>query len=170
MLSDIHSAYETRRNKLPVIAAFITVFIAMVFMMVYVRDAKSQQPVVSLWEHSSNPQRGMSLMRMNQLDNRVEIVYDVPRTSLLDIGIRPGHLLFQGVRNDGIFIGNAFVFACGQSWPYRVTGYFTDGRLRLQGPAPIIERDAYGDRCYVARTSYTDRNANLLFWFRGMVQ
>ena len=151
------------------IVTFLTVYGLMVAMMFAVAAQPAIQ--VSKWEHSSNPQRGMSLMTMGQnlSTNEVAIMYDVPRTSLLDIGIRPGMILFQGVRAGDTFTGQAFVFACGQSWPYRVTGYYSDGRLRLQGPAPIIERD-YNGRCYVDRLSYNDRNANLMFWFRGMVQ
>jgi hypothetical protein len=72
---------------------------------------------------------------------------------MLEVGARPGSLLFRGEIDNGQYSGTAFIFNahCGQI-PYQVTGPILDSdeRIVLTGQAPRVGRNC---RAYESTTS-----------------
>ncbi|MDK1388866.1 hypothetical protein QN224_26040 [Sinorhizobium sp. 8-89] len=95
--------------------------------------------------------------------SEIEIVYDVPKSKLLKVGIRSGSTLFKGTLDEGgSLVGNARLTnsRCGII-QYEVQGTFDPSSsvpFFLRGPAPKRARD-----CTVESWSTTGENANLRF-------
>jgi hypothetical protein len=96
-----------------------------------VTTAQAQRPCDSLAMHN------YSLMCVRTPTPRiVTIEYVEPKPDLLEIGVRPGTLLFNGEWRGNVLVGRARVFnlVCG-SVPYDVEGVVQpDGVLVLRGP------------------------------------
>jgi hypothetical protein len=82
-----------------------------------------------------------------------EFHYQTPRAGMLDVGARPGSLLFRGEINNGQYSGTAYIFSphCGQI-PFQVKGPIVDDdkRIMLTGQAPRLGRNC---RAYDSYTS-----------------
>ena len=89
------------------------------------------------WNHNG------SLMTLVEGDNNSRaIYYHFPRSTMADVGVREGTLLFRGYETDGRWLGVAYVFKRGcPPIPYRVEGnLYSNERgvwsVHLRGPAP----------------------------------
>jgi hypothetical protein len=73
-----------------------------------------------------------------------EFFYEHPRPGMLDVGAKPGSLLFQGEAGDGQYSGTAYVFnrQCGRL-PFHAKGPILEGgeRILLTGQAPRVGRN-----------------------------
>jgi hypothetical protein len=99
--------------------------------------AANAPPQPSLWDHNG------SIVRLEAKGNSRKFIYEVPRQGLLDVGVRQGTLLFEGVNNSGTtYSGTAYIFPrnCRAS-PYLVDGpIINDGQtVVLKGQAPLID-------------------------------
>ncbi len=105
--------------------------IALVFYFVEVSVAWCE----SLWDHNG------SVMRLlTDGANRV-FVYEVPRQSLLDIGVRPGTVLFTGIRDGDKYQGSARRFSqhCSTPIVYSVSGkVISEKMVVLTGVVHIV--------------------------------
>lgn len=130
------------------IRSFVIVYLALVALMFYVKESKSQAyipvpppvaPVVTNWTHTTNPRLGTSLMQMVQNGPAVNIFYQVPRPSMTECcGVVPGTLFFNGVWNGPVLSGYATIYHRGYwSEKYYVQGgYVAPGVLQLNGTPP----------------------------------
>jgi hypothetical protein len=59
-----------------------------------------------------------------------------------NVGVRPGDVLFEGIRDGYTYSGTAYVFPprCNDSFPYQVSGNVSGNDLRvvLYGAAPVV--------------------------------
>lgn len=76
----------------------------------------------SCWLHNG------SLMRLKAQGNNSWIYYESPRPVLRDAGVRPGTLLFNGVKNGNWYSGTARVFS--KHCPGEPLEYFVEGPVR----------------------------------------
>jgi hypothetical protein len=95
--------------------------------------------ISSFWKHNGSR---MALVANGAQRN---FFYVEPRTGLVDLGVRPGTLLFQGMRNGNGYTGTAVIFGangCG-AFPYAVSGTVgADQRsVTMWGRAPRISGD-----------------------------
>jgi len=71
-----------------------------------------------------------------------KIFYDTPRIGLMDAGVKPGTLLFEGRRNGQTWVGTAYQFyrTC-KSRGYQVGGNTSDDlkQITLKGKAPLLD-------------------------------
>jgi hypothetical protein len=92
----------------------------------------------TLWDHNG------SVMYLVANGPSREIYYQKPRTGMLEVGVRPGSLLFRGEIENGQYSGTAYIFNthCGQI-PFQVKGPIleNDGRIVLTGQAPRVGRN-----------------------------
>jgi predicted aspartyl protease len=92
-------------------------------------------PKPTLWEHN-----GSTVYLMARSSSR-EFYYKQPREGMIEVGARPGSLLFRGRTANGRYFGTAFIFdrQCGQ-FPYPVSGPIVDNyqRVVLTGEAPRV--------------------------------
>lgn len=58
----------------------------------------------SRWIHND------SVMRITAQGDKIKILYDRPRQGMIDEGVRPGTVLFDGVRNGNRLSGTSYVF------------------------------------------------------------
>jgi hypothetical protein len=96
----------------------------------------SAEPTV--WDHNG------SVMYLVANGPSREFYYQKPRTGLLEVGVRPGSLLFRGAIENGQYSGTAYIFNmhCGQI-PFQVKGSMleNDERIVLTGQAPRVGRN-----------------------------
>jgi hypothetical protein len=87
----------------------------------------------TVWSHNG------SQLHLSANGQRREFRYQTPKAELLEAGVQPGTLLFQGSRVGNAYAGTAYVFPqpCG-ALPYSVSGSIsTDERtITLYGSAP----------------------------------
>jgi hypothetical protein len=106
---------------------------------------------VTEWDHNG------SLVRLEQKDKKVKLVYAQPRDGLGTAGVKQGTVLFDGEeKSDGRLAGYAKLFRKGcDPVDYFVEGSRdkTKGEILLQGQAPIYA----GDGCKI--TGYTDEGS-----------
>jgi hypothetical protein len=118
---------------------------------VAVASAQAQTQIASpdptIWDHNG------SVMYLVAKGQSREFYYQKPRAGMLEVGARPGSLLFRGEIDNGQYSGTAFIFSphCGQI-PFQVKGPVLDNdeRIMLTGQAPRIGRDC---RPYESSTS-----------------
>ena len=88
------------------------------------------------WNHNG------SVVSLVTQGAKQKFFYDTPRVGLLDAGVKPGTLLFDGQRNGQNFVGTAFQFyrTC-KSRGFPVTGSTSDDRrqITLKGKAPLLD-------------------------------
>jgi len=115
----------------------------------------------SLWDHNGSV---MTLRATSSHDGStdVEIVYETPKIELVDVGIRPGSILFKGSVSDGNLTGKARLSSrrCGII-EYDVEGLFDPSSrvpFYLRGAAP-----KRGSDCVVQQWVRIGGNATLRF-------
>jgi hypothetical protein len=114
-------------------------------------SAQAQTQTVSaeptLWDHNG------SVMYLVANGPSREFYYQKPRTGMVEVGVRPGSLLFRGEIENGQYSGTAYIFNthCGQL-PFQVKGPIleNDDRIVLTGQAPRVGRNC---RPYESSTS-----------------
>jgi hypothetical protein len=114
-------------------------------------SAQAQTQIASaeptLWAHNG------SVMYLVANGPSREFYYQKPRTGMLEVGVRPGSLLFRGEIDNGQYSGTAYIFNmhCGQI-PFQVKGSIleNDERIVLTGQAPKVGRNC---RAYEFATS-----------------
>ena len=104
-------------------------------------------PEPAIWDHNG------SVMYLVANGSSREVYYQKPRPGMLDVGARPGSLLFRGEVNNGQYSGTAYIFNvhCGPI-PFEVKGPVLDDdkRIVLTGQAPRVDRNC---RTYGSYTS-----------------
>jgi hypothetical protein len=114
-------------------------------------SAQAQTQTASLeptiWDHNG------SVMYLVANGQSREFYYQKPRAGMLEVGARPGSLLFRGEIDNGQYSGTAYIFSphCGQI-PFQVQGPILDNdeRIMLTGQAPRVGRNC---RPYESSTS-----------------
>ena len=90
------------------------------------------------WDHNG------SVMYLVANGQSRELHYQKPRAGMLEVGARPGSLLFRGEADQAEYSGTAYFFSphCGQI-PFSVKGAILDNgeRILLTGQAPRLGRD-----------------------------
>jgi len=110
----------------------------------------------SYWDHNG------SLMRLEADGDARRFVYESPRDVLVRAGVRPGTLLFNGVREGNRYYGTAFVFSrhCDEPLEYYVEGEVaSERRVVLAG-----RREIYAEGCRPTGRFEIDR---LVFTYRN---
>lgn len=81
----------------------------------------------SCWDHNG------SLMRLKAAGNQRAFYYEVPRRGMAEQGVRPGTLLFNGVKRGDWYSGTARVFsgACPGALEYAVEGPVNQNQTRV---------------------------------------
>jgi hypothetical protein len=101
----------------------------------------------TIWDHNG------SVMYLAESGSSREFHYQKPRPGMLEVGARPGSLLFRGQVNNGQYSGTAYLFNphCG-AIPYQVKGPALDNdeRIVLTGQMPQVGRNC---RTYGSYTS-----------------
>jgi hypothetical protein len=86
-----------------------------------------------------------------------EFYYQKPRPGMLDVGARPGSLLFRGQVNSGQYLGTAYIFNghCGPI-PFEVKGPSLDGdeRIVLTGQVPRVGRNCRTDGSHTSTLEF----------------
>ncbi len=88
------------------------------------------------WDHNG------SLVSLVSQGAKQKFFYDAPRIGLLDAGVKPGTMLFEGQRTGQNFEGTAYQFyrTC-KARGFPVTGSTSDDRrqITLKGKAPLLD-------------------------------
>ena len=116
-----------------------------------VASAQAQTQTASaeptIWDHNG------SVVYLVANGQSREFHYQKPRAGMLDVGARPGSLLFRGEIDNGQYSGTAYIFSphCGPI-PFQVKGPILDNdeRITLTGQAPRLGRNC---RAYDSSTS-----------------
>jgi len=116
-----------------------------------VASAQAQTQTASaeptIWDHNGS----VVYLVANGLSR--EFHYQKPRAGMLEVGARPGSLLFRGEIDNGQYSGTAYIFSphCGPI-PFQVKGPILDNeeRIMLTGQAPRLGRNC---RAYDSSTS-----------------
>lgn len=100
------------------------------------RRPAAATPVTSQWNHNG------SLVSLVSAGGKQKIVYEAPRVGLLDAGVKPGTLLFEGQRSGHNVTGTAYQFyrTC-KARGFEVSGTTSDDRktITLKGKAPLLD-------------------------------
>jgi hypothetical protein len=91
----------------------------------------------SCWDHNG------SVMRLKANGNQRFFYYEVPRPSLEGVGVRPGTLLFNGVKSGNWYSGTARVFSSGcEPLEYHVEGPVRPDQLQVtvSGQRPVYSQ------------------------------
>jgi hypothetical protein len=107
-----------------------------------VASAQAQTQTTSaeptIWDHNG------SVVYLVANGQSREFHYQKPRAGMLEVGARPGSLLFRGEIDNGQYSGTAYIFSphCGQI-PFQVKGPILDNdeRIILTGQAPRLGRN-----------------------------
>src|SRR5947208_1099306 len=96
----------------------------------------SAQGTSSRWDHNG------SLVSLSATGTRRQFHYQSPAADLLQIGVQPGTLLFDGRKVGNTYSGTAYVFSkvCG-ALPYATEGAVTPDQrtVTMYGKAPIVD-------------------------------
>lgn len=90
----------------------------------------------SLWNHNG------SIMHLQQDGDKRFMYYAQPRQGMIEAGVTPGTLFFDGVRQGDELIGTARVFSskCPAPMTFSISGpIFSDGRIVLEGMRPVFK-------------------------------
>ena len=83
--------------------------------------------------------------------------FQKPRAGMLEVGARPGSLLFRGEIDNGQYSGTAYIFSphCGQI-PFQVKGPILDNdeRILLTGQAPRLGRNCRANESYTSNLEF----------------
>jgi hypothetical protein len=101
-------------------------------------QTQAASPEPAIWDHNG------SVMYLVENGSSREFHYQKPRPGMLEVGARPGSLLFRGQVDNGQFSGTAYLFNphCG-AIPYQVKGPVLDNdeRIMLTGQMPQVGRN-----------------------------
>ena len=90
----------------------------------------------STWNHNG------SVVSLVARGEKQRIVYQTPRVGLIDAGVKPGMVLFEGHRKQLSFSGTAYMFyrTC-KPQSYAVTGDINESasQITLKGKAPLLD-------------------------------
>jgi hypothetical protein len=105
----------------------------------------------TIWDHNG------SVMYLVANGQSWEFHYQKPRAGMLDVGARPGSLLFRGEIDNGQYSGTAYIFSphCGQI-PFQVKGPISDNneRIILTGQAPRLGRNCRANESYTSNLEF----------------
>ena len=100
------------------------------------RGSTAASKLAAHWSHNG------SLVSLVAHGKKQKFFYDTPRIGLLDTGVKPGTLLFDGQRTGQNFEGTAYQFyrTC-KARGFKVTGTTSDDRrqITLKGKAPLLD-------------------------------
>jgi hypothetical protein len=109
----------------------------------------SHEPTI--WNHNG------SVMYLVANGQSREFYYQNPRAGMLEVGARPGSLLFRGEIDGGQYAGTAYIFSphCGQI-PFQVKGPILDNdeRIMLTGQAPRVGRNCRVSESYTSNLEF----------------
>jgi len=112
---------------------------------------QTASPKPTIWDHNG------SVMYLVANDQSREFHYQKPRAGMLEVGVRPGSLLFSGDIDDGQYSGTAYIFnpRCGQI-PFQVKGPILDNdeRILLTGQAPRVGRNCHVHESYTSNLEF----------------
>jgi hypothetical protein len=101
-------------------------------------QTQTASPEPTTWDHNG------SVMFLVENGSSREFHYQKPRPGMLEVGARPGSLLFRGQVDDGQYVGTAYIFNphCG-AIAFQVKGPILDNdeRIMLTGQAPQVGRN-----------------------------
>jgi hypothetical protein len=120
-----------------------------------VASAQAQTQTASveptIWDHNG------SVVYLVANGQSREFHYQKPRAGMLEVGARPGSLLFRGEIDNGQYSGTAYIFSphCGQI-PFQVKGPISDNdeRIILTGQAPRLERNCRANESYTSNLEF----------------
>src|SRR5262249_6341663 len=122
-----------------------------------VASAQAQTQTASaeptIWDHNG------SVVYLVANGQSREFHYQKPRAGMLDVGARPGSLLFRssGKIDNGQYSGTAYIFSqhCGQI-PFQVNGPILDNgeRIMLTGQAPRLGRNCRANESYTSNLEF----------------
>jgi hypothetical protein len=120
-----------------------------------VASAQAQTQTASLepttWDHNG------SVMYLVANGQSREFYYQKPRAGMMEVGARPGSLLFRGEIDNGQYSGTAYIFSshCGQI-PFQVKGptSVNDERITLTGQAPRLGRNCRANEPYTSNLEF----------------
>jgi hypothetical protein len=108
-------------------------------------------PGPTVWDHNG------SVVYLVANGASREFYYQKPRPGMLDVGARPGSLLFRGQINSGQYLGTAYIFNahCGPI-PFEVKGSSLEGdeRIVLTGQAPQVGRNCRTHGSYTSTLEF----------------
>jgi hypothetical protein len=115
----------------------------------------SPSPPPTLWDHNG------SVVYLVANGSSREFYYQKPRPGMVEVGARPGSLLFRGQINDGQYSGTAYIFnpRCGPI-PFQVKGPVLDNeeRIALTGEAPQVGQNCRTRRYYTSSLEFKRLN------------
>ncbi|PIE07508.1 MAG: hypothetical protein CSA74_06785 [Rhodobacterales bacterium] len=88
----------------------------------------------SFWDHNG------SLMRLTANGQARSFTYAAPRPGMVEVGVRPGTLFFNGYRDGNLYYGTARVFSdrCGAN-TFHIEGWLTsETHMVLEGWRPVF--------------------------------
>ena len=120
-----------------------------------VASAQAQTQTASaeptIWDHNG------SVVYLVANGQSREFHYQKPRAGMLEVGARPGSLLFRGEIDNGQYSGTAYIFSphCGQI-PFQVKGPISDNdeRIILTGQAPRLGRNCRTNESYTSNLEF----------------
>jgi hypothetical protein len=123
--------------------------------------AQPQNPSPSspptLWDHNG------SVAYLIANGSSREFYYQKPRPGMMEVGARPGSLLFRGQINGGQYSGTAYIFnlRCGLV-PFQVKGPVLDNdhRIVLTGQAPRLGRNCRTRASYTSNLEFRRLESN----------
>jgi len=114
-------------------------------------QTQTASPEPTIWDHNG------SVMYLVANGPSREFYYQKPRAGMLDVGARPGSLLFRGIIDNGQYFGTAYIFNphCGQI-PFQVKGPILDNdeRIMLTGQAPRAGRNCRTHESYTSNLEF----------------
>jgi hypothetical protein len=126
-----------------------------------VASAQAQTQTASaeptIWDHNG------SVVYLVANGQSREFHYQKPRAGMLDVGVRPGSLLFRGEIDNGQYSGTAYIFSphCGQI-PFQVKGPALDNdeRIMLTGQAPRLGRNCRANESFTSNLEFKRLKTN----------
>jgi len=91
-----------------------------------VASAPVDQPERPYWDHNG------SKMQLQSVGIYRQFLYEVPRASIVDVGVKSGTILFSGKRQGNTYSGLAYIFSknCG-STAFEVTGVVSEDQRQV---------------------------------------
>jgi hypothetical protein len=134
--------------------------VAVIVLSAAVTGAQAQtqpaSPEPTVWDHNG------SVMYLVTNGSSREFQYQKPRPGMLDVGARPGSVLFRGEVKNGQYVGTAYIFNahCGPI-PFNVKGStLNDERILLTGQAPRVGRNCHPYGSYTSNLEFRRSNPN----------
>jgi hypothetical protein len=120
-------------------------------------QTQTTSPEPTIWDHNG------SVMYLVANGPSREFHYQKPRAGMLEVGVRPGSLLFRGEIDKGQYSGTAYIFNphCGQI-PFQVNGPILDNdeRILLTGQAPRVGRNCHVHKTYTSNLEFRRLKSN----------